>query len=48
VLTRGEADEVLDVIGRVETSDGWNVMPVEGYVAGLPFVLPSVLEAALD
>jgi hypothetical protein len=40
----GGAYEVSNVIGSVEASDGWKVIPVEGFAAGLP----SVLEAELD
>ena len=44
-MLAGGADEVSNVIGRVEASDGWKVMPVE---AGLPSVLEVVLEAVLE
>lgn len=44
-MLAGGADEVSNVIGRVEASDGWKVMPVE---AGLPSVLEVVLEVALE
>ena len=43
-MLAGGADEVSNVIGRVEDSDGWRVMPVEVLAAGLP----SVVEAAVD
>lgn len=43
-MLAGGADEVSKVIGSVEASDGWKVIPVEGLAAGLR----SVLEAEVD
>jgi hypothetical protein len=44
VLAGGGVDEVSNVIGSVEASDGWEVMPVE---AGLPSVLEVALETVM-
>jgi hypothetical protein len=43
-VVAGGADEVSKVIGIVEASDGWKVIPAEELAAGLP----SVLEAEVD
>lgn len=43
-MLAGGVDEVSNVIGRVEASDGWEVMPVE---AGLPSVLEVAVETVM-